>query len=358
MKKITLILEILKLLSENGDRFLSTTDIYKELKRRGVLGEGKAERKRLQRALSDLYKEGYVEKKSDNLRGKKPQDWKLNIEAFPYLISYTEEELISLFTLVSFVPKKYRQLPILEPALNAINRFGKFLDSEEKEIAKESFDYLPLPVERYNRVEKETLELIFKAIIQRRALIVSYKSKQIKILPIKIFHYNGTFYLLALDGKTKKLRTFLVMMLKAYGLTEETYPLFYWKRYKDTFFTFPEKPFIFKVELPPDYTAYCRPEHELYLYPTQFHLKSDKEKTLVWLVGYASYRFVSWLILDEVKALYPPSEEDIELAKQKRLKRIYPDLSLDLSKNLVRYRVFLKELRRFFEVRKKLFKNL
>ncbi len=114
-------IEVLKYLSENESSFISTTEIQDKLTLRGVLSgtNPSADRKKLNRTLSDLLQAGYVESRFDNVRGRKPQMWRLNVKAVPYLVSLSEEELLSLFTLISFVPRKYRNLEVLEPGLRA-----------------------------------------------------------------------------------------------------------------------------------------------------------------------------------------------------------------------------------------------
>jgi len=358
-KRLYLAVEVLKLLSENGADFIPTPEIQERLTRKGVLsGENpSADRKRLNRALSDLHQAGYVEPKFVSVKGRKPQTWRLNVKAVPYLISLSEEELISLFTLISFVPKKYRKMEILEPGLKAVNRLGKLLDGEKKEVAMESFEYLPVPIERYTNVEPQTLKLIFNGIVERRELLINYKGKQFTVYPIKVFHYNGVFYLSSYIPEKGQYRHLQLVKMRVYGLGKE-YPTFYWKRYKGKFFSFPEEPFIMKVELPADYMADLKPEHSVLHYPTQFHMEWDSEKVMVWLVAFNSYRFTSWIILDELRAIYPPSKEDVEVARSKGVKELYEGLTYNLRENRKRFNRFKEMVRRFFERRQQFYSSL
>ena len=362
MQKVNLIVEILKVLSEKGGKFITTTEIFKELVKGGVLngssGKERAERKRLQRALSDLLEGGYVERRFFRTKGKRPDEWRINLKAFPYFVSYSEEELISLFTLISFVPRKYREIEVLKPALRAVERLGRSLDPEKREIAKESFDYLPIPVERFAFISNGTLQMIFKAIVEKRGLIISYAGYQKEIFPIKLFTYNGVFYLSSIDLKTKQHRSLLVQKMKALSFKDVELPDYYRQKFKDVFFPFDRDPFILKVRLPADYYRDVRPEHGILLYPTQFNYRLFEDEVEVLLVGYPSYRFVSWIVLDELLSISPPSEEDVEIAKEKRIKREFPQLSYSLRVNRERFKAFKKELKRFFDVRSSLLKNL
>ncbi|MEO2065676.1 MAG: WYL domain-containing protein [Desulfurobacteriaceae bacterium] len=358
-KRLYLAIEVLKYLSENGNSFISTTEIQDKLTSRGILSgtNPSADRKRLNRTLSDLLQAGYVESRFDTVKGRKPQMWRLNVKAVPYLVSLSEEELLSLFTLISFVPRKYRNLEVLEPGLRAVNRLGKLLDREKKEVAMESFDYLPVPVERFTNIDPETLKTIFRGIVERRELFINYEGNQFTVYPIKVFHYNGIFYLSSYLLQEKRYRHLHIVKMRVYGLGRE-YPLYYWKRYKDKFFSFSEEPFIMKVELPADYMADLKSEHSVFLYPTQFHIEWDNQKVTVWIVAFSSYRFASWIILDELKAIYPASLEDIEIARERKLKEFYEGLTYNLKENIRRFSHFKKALKNFFEKRMEFYSSL
>jgi len=353
MKKIGLVVEILKLLAEKEGDFLTTTEIFNILCSRGVLNRRyeKAERKRLHRALNDLFIEGYVERRFEEFKGKKPEEWRLNLKAFPYLISYSQEELISLFLLTAFVPEKYKKLEILKPALKAIDRFGRIIEDEKKKLAKESFLHLPTPVERFSLIDGGTLKLIFQAIVERRGVVVTYGKRQKEILPLKVFGYNGNLYLSALDVRTKEYQVYLMLKLRAHHLTNTELSLFYRKKFKDTFFSFDQKPFILKIHLPADYYTSVLPEHKVLIYPTQFHYEVKGDTAKILLVAYPTYRFASWIILDEVLKILPPRMEEISLAKEKKLQEIYSGLTFSLKETNRRFRLFKKHLEDFLRKR-------
>jgi hypothetical protein len=355
---LTLLLELLKLLAQKGDVYTPTAKIQEELCRLGVLSKEPDGRKRLLRVLNKLKELGYVETLHESVRGRKSQEWKINLRSLPYLNALSEEELISLFILTSFVPKKYRSLPVLRPGLSIVERLGKLLDVSKREIAKDSFDYLPLPVERYTKVKKEDFELIFKAIVERRQLIVNYMGQTKTICPLKVFHYNGIFYLSCYLPENGQYRSFQVVRLQVNGLGKRCEKAFlYRKLYGNLYFGFSEEPFILKVELPIDYVHCHKPDHGLLIYPTQFHLEKKSSTVWVWVVGQASYRYASWIILDEVVNFHPPTQEDLNLARQRRLKELHPELSYGLKENLKRYEKFREFLKLFFEKRKGLLKG-
>jgi len=112
------------------------------------------------------------------------------------------------------------------------------------------------------------------------------------------------------------------------------------------------------VELPADYMANLKSEHSVFLYPTQFHIEWDNQKVTVWLVAFSSYRFASWIILDELKAVYPPEKQDIEIAKDLNLKNIYEGLTYNLRENKRRFMKFKEIIRYFFKKRKKFWSSL
>jgi predicted DNA-binding transcriptional regulator YafY len=352
--KVFLAVNVLKFLAEGGDRFVTTSELFKKFVVCGLLEDTIADRKRLQRILSELAEIGFVLKKYKKIKGKRPQEWKINFSSFPYFLSCSEEEILSLLVLTSFIPRKYRNVSVLQPALKAMNRLGRLLDEEKRKIAMESFDYLPVPVERYSVIDKTTLENVFNAILERRKLLISYKSFTLEVYPIKVFNYNGVFYLSAIEAKSHRYMTLKLVSIKVHKIDKEQFPAFFQKKYKNKFFAFPEKPFVLKVELPADYMSHLRVEHNVLHYPTQFHMEFDNEKVLVWLVGFASYRFASWMVLDEIKMFYMPNEQDIMLAKRLGVYRVYEDFTLSITENRRRFKKFLLEIRRFLKKRKHL----
>lgn len=360
MKKIALTLEVLKIISENGNRFTSTTEIHHILERKGIIEEGKAARKRLQRLLNDLKDYGYIESKTDEAKGKIPQEWRINLRQLPYFISYSEKELISLLTLTSFVPEKYRNLPVLKPAFSAIDRLGVMVEETKREKAKESFKSLPIPVERFTHLSEKEVELIFKAIIENKGLVISYEGKAaFEIFPIKIFTYNGVFYLSALKGNDpSKYRTYQLPKLKAIAMTNREIPLFYYRLYKDTFFAFKENPFLMKVELPADYAEGFEKDKLPILYSTQYHIEIKGNKAISYIVGFTGKRFASWLLFDEIINMEPADEKAINIAKEKRLRKKYSNLSYSLKQNREKFREFAKDVKTIIEMKEELTRNL
>jgi len=356
VRKIFLALETLKVISSKGNNFVSTTEIHKELSRKGFLDEGKIGRKKLQRLLSDLEAEGYVESKFPQIKGRRPQEWRVNTKQLPYFNSFSEEELISLLTLTSFVPEKYRDLPIIKPAIKAIERLSPLLEEEKKEAASNSFRYLPIPVERFTQVNEENIKLIFQAIISKRGLVVSYAEKPaFEIFPLKIFSYNGILYLSAvLRGKSPKYRCLQIPKLRVLSLTKNRLSEYYRRKFKDLYFVLNEKPFLLKLVLPYDYIKDFQLESPPMLYPTQFHLEQNKERLDVYIVAYTSHRFTSWLLVDQILSFQPPDEKTIQIVRLQKLNKSYADLSFSLKENLKRFRIFKRRLEETIKERSKL----
>jgi len=358
LQKIGLVLEILKLLSRRGEKPITTTELFRELVSAGVLENKASERKRLIRALSDLESLNYIESCLDSVKGKVPQRWKLNFRALPYFVSLSKEEVLSLLTLTAFVPSPYKSFSVIRPAFEVIERLGKTVPEEVKYRAKEFFDYLPIPTYRYSFIEENTLKLLFEGILYRRAVLASYCKKQVKLYPIKIFTYNGNFYLSAVEAESREYRTYNLAKVKVFSVSKEEFPLFYWKKYRELFFPFDSEPFVFTVELPSDYYSCVLSPEKVRIYPTQFDFELKGNSVFVHLVGFTSYRFVSWMALDEIKALYPPSASLLKRAKELNLKERFEDLSYSLRENRKRFNKFTKSLRSFLNQREEaLFKR-
>jgi len=312
----------------------------------------------LQRVLNDLHALGYIERRFSDFRGRHPEEWRINVRAFPYLISLSEDELVSLFTLISFVPKKYRELEPIRPIRDALNRLVVNLNDEKLKIAEESFDYLPIPVERFASLPNGTMKLLFEGIIEKRGVLINYAGKLIEVLPIKLFQYNGILYLSAVLKETGEYRTLLLWKLKALTLTKSTISNYLRCKYKKVFFDFEREPFILKVYLPENYSRDISPGCEVLFYPTQFYseVEREKEATKVLLVAQPSYRFASWILLDEILEISPPDEDDIKLAKERNIKRDFPDISLSLEVNKKRFKKFYSYVEKFINRRLKLIK--
>ena len=358
MKKISLVLEVFKVLSKAGEKPLTTTEIFEVLVSNGVLENKTADRKRLLRALSDMEYYGYVESCSEGQKGRTPQRWRINLKSFPYFVSLSEEEILSLLILTAFVPDIYREFEVIKPAFNIVDRLGKTVPQDVKDIAKQSFDYLPIPVFRCAFPEDEDLKLLFKAIINRQPAVILYRGNQLTVYPVKIFTYNGNFYLSAVNSETKRYHTYHFDKLKVLELLNEKFPLYYWKKYKNCYFAFKEEPFLYRIELPDDYYAGLRDASKIRIYPTQYHVKMEKNSVLVYLVGFTGYRYASWIALDEVKGFYPADEEDVEIAKSLNLKEKFSELSYSLEENVRRYGEFCKQVKKFFFKRLNVIENL
>ncbi|GEM_PF-921474 len=351
--RLKLAVEVLNLLLYRGS-FVSTPEIQKYLCSLGLLESSSPtskERRKLNRLLSALESLGYVESERSFPKGRRPQRWRVNERALPYLVSISDEELVSLLTFVSFIPETYKALPVFSPFLGLVCRLSRRLDEEKKELIENSFVYEPQFVERFIPVDQKLLLQLHRAIIEGRALRVKYKnSPAFKLFPLKIFVYSGLMYLGALS-EDKVYRTYHLAGLKVLEGLNERLPAFYRKKYeKTTFYLEDEKPFLFGVRVPLkgalDYFS------EVRLFSTQFFLKREEEGYLVYLVGFLGSRFTSRFLVEEVVEIVPPSEEIVKVAKEKRLKEFYPGLSYGLKENKRRFSAFVEELRHFLSQRK------
>jgi hypothetical protein len=345
-------LEILKFLLQKSE-FVTTSEIHEYLYRRGFfenLSPRGKERRQLNRVLGFLESKGYVESKYIEPKGRVPQEWKINEKAFSTLIHLSEEELISLLTFIAFIPNSYKELSIFKPTLGLVNRLSEKIDSEKKKIIEESFSYEPQFLEKFVPLDDEIVKKIHNAILNKKALIVSYKgSNYFKLFPIKIFLYNGILYLGGIDGD-KIYRTYYLGGLKVIEILDESISEFLRKKYKGINFAFEdENPFLFGLKI------YFRPGIGFFknfkMFPTQFFMQKRRDYYLVYLVGYTGSRFTSRFLVEEIKEILPPSVEIINKAKEINLKKEFPFITFSLKENRKRFRVFIEEFEEFLKQR-------
>jgi hypothetical protein len=357
--KFKLAIEVLNFLLQKGE-FVSTPEIQKHLVSLGFLESSlptSKDRKRLNRILSFLESQGYVESEKINPRGRTPQRWRINQNALPYLVSISDEETVSLLTFATFVPETYRNLPVFSPFLELLCRLNKRLDESKKELVENSFVYETQFLEKFVPFDHETLMQIHKAIIENKSLRVRYKnSDAFKIFPLKIFVYNGVLYVGALR-EDKIYRTYYLSGLEILEELNETLPKFYRKKFEKVTFTLEEeKPFLFgaKVALKEGINFFSEPQ----IFSTQFFFKREKSGYLIYLVGFLGPRFTSRFLVEEIIEIIPPSREMAEMAKELRLREKYPDLSYSLNKNRKRFLTFMREFSLFVEQRVKVLEKL
>ncbi len=359
VSRLTLFIEIVSFLLRKGD-FVTTTEIHEFLYRRGILKDnspGSSERRRLNRTLGLLEHKGYIESKHINPKGRIPQEWKINKKALPYLTSLSEEELVSLLTLMAFIPDNYKKLSIFEPILGLISRLSEEIDEEKKKRIENSFSYEPQFLERFVIFDDGNLKQIHDAILNGKALVVSYKgSNYFKLFPLKVFVYNGILYTGGIDSK-KEYKTYYLGGLKIIGETNETISEFLRKKYEKSNFTFEdEKPFLFGIRVYPKWGMefFKKPV----IFPTQFFFQRNKDDYLIYLVGYTGSRFTSRFLVEEVIEIISPTNEIIAKAKELKVKEKFPKVTFSLRENKKRFKLFVKELGEFLRQRLTTFEKL
>ena len=352
VNRLTLFIEIVSFLLRKGD-FVTTTEIHEFLYRKGILKDNSprsSERRRLNRTLEFLEHEGYIESKYINPKGRVPQEWKINKKALPYLTSLSEEELVSLLTLIAFIPENYKKLSIFEPLLVLISRLSEEIDEENKKRIESSFSYEPQFLERFAIFNDINLKQIHNAILNGKALIVSYKGSDcFKLFPLKVFVYNGVLYTGGIDSK-KEYRTYYLGGLKIIDETNGTLSEFLRKKYEKFNFAFEdEKPFLFGIKV-------CSKEgmeffEKPVIFPTQFFFQRNKDDYLIYLVGYTGSRFTSRFLVEEVIEIIPPTDKIIAKAKELKIKERFSGITFDSKKNRKRFRLFVEELEEYLNQR-------
>ncbi|WP_456419202.1 helix-turn-helix transcriptional regulator [Thermovibrio sp.] len=353
MEKLTLIVEILKLLIKTNST-LSTGELHSKLYSEGILPptDDRVARRKLLRALNTLLELGYLEEVGDG----KVKRWKLNQDRFKFLSSYTRDELISLIVLFSFFPSHYRDLPFFRKAFEAISRFEKELNDEERELLRFSFERIPNVNERCVNLEPELFKSIISTILENKGAYLQYRGKVYKLFPVKFFTYNGLFYIGALTPKG--YRNFLVSRIEHYEpLNQEISLDEKKKKVKETFEIPDEEPFLFGALLPDSYATEKEIERGIKFSPYQFFIEKRKGGIAVYLVGFTGKRFASWFLTEKVLELYPPDTEIIEMAKNFGVKELVPKLTFQLQVNRQRFKTFKATALKILKGRLRVFKK-
>lgn len=352
-------IEIIKFLLEKNS-FIKTADIQKFLESQGLLGKSYSSNRRLlQKYLENLEYEGYIIRKYEQTKGRQSQEWRINPESFPKILSLSEEEIISLLITTSFMPDDYKRISFLKNIENVINRTAFEIDNENKEIIENAFKYVPEFHEKFSEINTEILNKIFNGIFKKKYLKIIYNNSWKKIAPLKIFLYQGILYLSAIDEENNKI-TLKLSCIKMVSETSEKAQEFYIKKYRKLNFGFQdEKPFIFAVDIPKRYLR-CEKLESSKLLNTQFYAEEKKENIKVYLVGYTGSRFPSRMFVPHIEKIYKPDKEILEITKnfKKQIKQIDEKASFSLKENLRRFNEFLEEFKYYLEQRNELLSKM
>ncbi|WP_456456013.1 helix-turn-helix transcriptional regulator [Thermovibrio sp.] len=354
MEKIELTIEALKELLKRQE-YVSTKELYESLKRKGLLNSTneKVERRKLLRALKTLEELGYV-----NVNEKsKEKFWQIRKEEFKFLLYLDFEELTSFIFLLSLFPKTYKDIPLFSKAFNAISRYENELSEEERELLKLSFERVPTFNERYVKIEEEYFKLIVKGIIKKELLYIQYKNKGYIILPIKIFSYNGLFYLGSLTEKGE-LKTFLISRIeKVIPMGTSPSQKNSIKR-EEVIFEIPrELPFLFGAVFPESYARETEIKRGIKFSPFQFYIEKTKEGILTYLVGFTGRRFASWFLMEKVRKLIKPNQQIIKIAKEKGIKKEVKKLTYQLRENERRFQEFIDKSLKLINQKQEIYKK-
>ena len=354
MEKLRLVIEVLKLLMR-ANAPLSTTELHRELYAEGILGrpEDKVERRRLLRALNTLVELAYIEEIEEGKRKK----WRLNPQKFKFLSGFTRDELISLIVLFSFLPGHYRELPFFSKAYETIGRFEKELSPEERELLRFSFERIPNLTERWVYLEPELLKRVIGAILDNRGAYLGYRGKSYRVFPVKLFTYNGLFYIGALTEKG--YRNFLVSRIEFFEPLKDEISLKEKKKSVYETFEIPdEEPFLFGALFPHNYATDREIRRGIKFSPYQFFIEREEKGIVVYLVGFTGKRFASWFLTESVVELYEPSEEIIAVAREVGVKELVPRISYQLQPNLRKFKKFKRKVAEILEKRLEVFKGI
>lgn len=340
---------------------LTTPQIIDRLIREGFIeSREEKEEKKVRNILRNLERHGLIK----NREGQKPLRWhitKKGIEALGFSGEFTKSMLI----LLSFLPREFIKLEAFNIVSNIVNRNIPFLDKKQVEIIRKSFFFEPPFNLKFSTPDEETLSVIVQAILNRHAIYLTSKiwkpPKQVIFYPINLFYYNGTLYVGGLN-KNRKYRTYKVSTIKAYPCKGKK--LRSGDRFRGKAWSFEdEKPFVFGVEVSARDAKGLelnegKEEEVVGIFSTQFFSKkTDKGMFIVYLVGYPSYRFCTAFLTREFLSIIPPSEEILEKARSKELKKKL-NISYSLKENKKNFQKFKSLLSKIISSKYKLVRDV
>lgn len=371
MENLRAYLELIIFLLKSND-CKSTSEIRKYLENSNMLeGNYHNKRRKLLNYLYNLEYLGYIERCKRKV-SKRDMYWRVNkTSSFLDLVTLSDEEKNSLLLALSFIPNFYKNLKFYKNIKTILEKTNEEFSVEIEKLINNAFIYVPNFFHKsyFNKKLLHTLEMIATDILNQRFIKVIYKTEHKKVLPLRILFYEGVFYLSGLevkDDKSFEYRLFRLNCLKRLAPLKKNSLFIYHQKKALSTFKFPdEKPFPFAVEVP-NYYLKCEEDFlniENYLiFQTQFNLEILKNGNLkIYLIGFTSKRFYSHFSQLEIKKIYEPDSNMIEILKSNLKRNLHHHLEyldddrladlLSLSVRAAKYRfnIFTEKFRKFLE---------
>lgn len=365
METLRAYVEILIFLAKSNS-WKTTKEIREFLENLGILrGSYDNNRRKIINYLNNLELAGYILR---NESKGKHQEWKIDENSgLREIITLSEREKNALLLSLSFIPQIYKDLKFREDIRSIINKVKLQRSKDFEKIVSNSFLYIPKFIEKSFYDDFTLLEKLIEDILNQRLILINYKNKTRKILPLRILYYEGLMYLSALEFKkdgSQEYKTFRLSCIKRFESGEEVKNiLIYQKNALSTFKFSGEKPFPFAIELPSYHLKCEREEVDIKRYlisQTQFEIEIvGKDSIKVYLVGFTSKRFYSNLSQLEIRKLYKPDLSMVRLLKKKLRedrdrylstfgRDRFSDLSsISTTESKVRYNEFKEGFRKF-----------
>jgi len=364
-------LELLPLFLKRKEA-LSTSQLHRELEKRGLLANSEKDRKSLIRALSRLEEHGIIT--SSGGRGRGGKRWKLSQKAEETFSQITQEDGTGLLAFLALLPDEYREFPIFSLVERIAVSISKRLGAEKVKDLKEKFFYHKPYAVKFTPTSDERLAELVKAVIDEHPVKVmreppstenpSEESSLKKIYPISLFYYDGNFHLGALRryGKDWRYKTYLLAGLKLHSVLPEGFPkekgfqkLLREKRRAGMDFPEP-RPFYFKAILSETGGKELELEGAL-AFTTQIEArKIRKGEFEVLLVGYAEPGFCNEFLQKDFLKVEPLKREEFERVKRKEVAELFKKRGVNLplppvsfKKNQENFESFVNQLKKLLE---------
>jgi DNA-binding PadR family transcriptional regulator len=318
-------------------------ELKEKFSKKGLI-KNNSDLRKLYYYLENLEKEGLVESKTEG-REKViiSKTFKGNVKIDQNFLGFLSFLILNL---------KYHQFKELREQIIEILKHLKLeylletLEVDYIDLREDSFK-TPLPL-------WELLgQLIYHIRNKTKISIYTKQGNFLKLIPLKLFREDWKIYLVGLNEKNK---TEKVLLNDIKGLTplgtiaENNIPNVGTKT-----LTSLENPFIFGIAF-----------HKVYLHgpqvpekalSTQFFIGEDDNYYFLYFVGFTDDRFAQKFLTILYDEILEPSPKMLKIARSKKLKKEYPNLTYDLEENLKRFLLFLECVEKHLDIRNAIVKR-
>jgi hypothetical protein len=196
-------------------------------------------------------------------------------------------------------------------------------------------------------------QLIYYIRTKTALSIYTKQGNFLKLIPLKLFKEDWKIYLVGLneENKTEKVLLTDIKSLTPLGNSIKNNCSNIGKENLTSL----ENPFIFGIAFHKVYLH--RPQVPEKAFSTQFYVGEDDNYYFLYFVGFTDDRFAQKFLTILYDEILEPSPQMLKIARSKKLKKEYPNLTYDLEENLKRFSLFLECVEKHLDIRNAIVKR-